>query len=161
MNAKYVLAFGAEGVQACLTAPFFLMFVHKVYLEGVNADQQHIGDILASAGHLGRHTSVLLMRHRWGPAQGAQTIAAASKKLVIEDYRWTHSTLRPWGTEIPIQCPTCGALGSLKCKQGQHGAVIVRCHGQDCKYTHTHEKPREWQLVHGGDGGSWAVSTRE
>ena len=157
MNAKYLFGFGATGVQACLTTPLFVMFVHKVYLEGVTPDHHHVGEILASSPHVARHTSVVLMRR---PSRLTVDSSSASDKLVVDEFRWTHPTLRPWGAEVPIQCPTCGAVSSLKSKQHHGGAIVVACQAQGCEYTLTHTKPAELQLIHGGDGGTWTVCTR-
>ena len=153
MNATYVITLAAPEVQAALCASFYLAFVHKVYLDGVTPDRAHFGEMLAGCIHMARHTSIVVMRREAHP-QGGRTDASV---LLVEEYKWSHSTLRPWGNEVPIQCPTCGALGSLKSKSGEKGFILVKCINASCRYVAKHSKPDDWQTIKSGEGGTWAV----
>ena len=127
MQVQRVIAFKAVAVQAALVAPFFLVFIHKVVIEGVRWDSHHIADILASSVYLSRHSAVVIMtRH------GRDVSVPCS--LEVTEYVWTHPRIRPWGSEIPLQCPACGALASLVCRTHAHGTVFTACRGEMCTY---------------------------
>ncbi|KAI0746120.1 hypothetical protein C8Q76DRAFT_790416 [Earliella scabrosa] len=61
MKVRTLIAFGASAVQAVLASPFFVAYIHKVYIEGVILDQSHIADMLTSALYMARHTPVFIM----------------------------------------------------------------------------------------------------
>ncbi|KAI0706561.1 hypothetical protein C8Q76DRAFT_800970 [Earliella scabrosa] len=153
MQAAQVIAFGAHALQAAFSGSFFLAFVHKVYIEGVNLDREHVGEMLASSPYLGRHTPVVIMRRAIpGEREG--------QHLVVEEYRWTHPTLRPWGSELPMQCPRCGALASLRCRQLGSGITDTFCSVPSCKFNVEYRKPDHWKTIKSGEGGLWSVVER-
>ena len=149
MKITNAIAFGATVVQSAFCAPFFLAFVHKIYLEGVRMDRDHIGELLATSIFLGRHTSVItLTRPR---ARHDQEFLAP---LEQKEYVWCHPTIRPFGAELPLQCPACGTLGSLRCR-GTDDLVRVRCCTKNCPFTQEYSRPQGLRLIKSGEGGQW------
>lgn len=148
-----MVAFGAHALQAAFSGAFFLAFVQKVYLEGVALDREHVGELLSCSLYLGRHTPVVIMRR-------AVPRDSDVHRLIIEELKWSHVALRPWGDEIPIQCPLCGALGSLKCKQAGSGVTESFCSVPGCRYKVVHTKPDHWKTIRSGEGGQWSIVQR-
>ena len=146
MHVQRVLAFAAVAVQAALSVPFFIAFVHKVYIEGARLDRTHIGELLASSVYLARHTSVVIMVR-----QGSASLCA----LDVAEYIWAHPTIQPWGHELPLQCPSCGALSSLACTVHAKGVVITTCRARSCDYKREYVKDASWTMVKSGEGGRW------
>ncbi|KAI0710768.1 hypothetical protein C8Q76DRAFT_694785 [Earliella scabrosa] len=97
MHVQRVLAFGAVAVQAALSVPFFIAFVHKVYIEGSRFDRTHIGELLASSVYLARHTTVVIMTRGVAGSQGTLDVA------------------------------DCGALSSLACTVHSKGVIVTTC----------------------------------
>ena len=146
MHVQRVLAFGAVAVQAALSVPFFIAFVHKVYIEGSRFDRTHIGELLASSVYLARHTTVVIMTRGVAGSQGT---------LDVAEYVWAHPTIQPWGHELPLQCPSCGALSSLACTVHSKGVIVTTCRAHSCEYQREYMKDASWTLVKSGEGGRW------
>ena len=60
MKADKVFAFGAANLQVALLVHFFGAYAHKVFIEGVTADDKHLGAMLSHAMFMGRHTDVIV-----------------------------------------------------------------------------------------------------
>ena len=148
MNAKTLLAFGATAVQAVLTTPFFVAYVHKAYIEGVTLDESHIGDMLSSALYVARHTPVFMMNRSGEPLGEKSSYRCVS-------YTWSHPTIRPWGSHLPLQCPGCGALASLRCKQLDKGTIATTCMNTRCEERRIYPKPADVRVVKHGEVGHW------
>ncbi|KAI0735634.1 hypothetical protein C8Q76DRAFT_690230 [Earliella scabrosa] len=136
---------------AALGAPFFVAFVHRVYIEGVPLDEAHLGDLLGSSLYLARHTPVIVLTRSSAERTAREDVVS----LTVTQYLWSHPTIRPWGSALPLQCPTCGGLSSFKCTQGPGGATVSTCLVPGCMYKRTYEKPATVNFLKGGEGGRW------
>ena len=149
MGIANAVAFGASVIQSAFCAPFFLAFVHKIYLEGMRMDRDHMGELLAPSIFLGRHTSVIILT-RQGTSHPAETLGP----LQQHEYVWSHPTIRPFGVELPVQCPLCGSLASLRCRATEE-LVRVRCGSKNCSFVHTYSRPPGLTMIKSGEGGQW------
>ncbi|KAI0691560.1 hypothetical protein C8Q76DRAFT_803105 [Earliella scabrosa] len=102
MNVHTVIAFGASALQVAFTSPFFLAYVHRVYIEGIRADREHLGEMLSSSPYLARHTSVVIMTRI--DEVPLQHDVAAPSRLRVEEFIWTHPTIKPWGIRTSCRC---------------------------------------------------------
>ena len=152
MHARHVIAFGAAALQAALSAHFFVVFVHKIYIEGVLLDRHHVGEILNSSVYIARHSSVVVMSYPF-----RKPIPLASGYLHIDEYAWTHPSIRPWGQELPLQCPSCGALASLRARSTGGGRIDARCSRDACGNALHFLQPEDWRTIKGGEGGAWSI----
>ena len=150
MNVRALVAFGASALQAVLSSPFFVAYIHKVYIEGVNLDHSHIADMLSSALYVARHTPVFIMTRR-------MPSLADSPGYVDTSFRWSHPTIRPWGSNLPLQCPACGSLASLRTKQVPNGSITTTCLNPSCSEVRTYHRPAEAKVVRNGEVGHWLV----
>ena len=144
---RTLIAFGASAVQAVLATPFFVAYIHKVYIEGVILDYSHIADMLSSALYMARHTPVFLMTR-----SGRGTDQTTYKKTW---FTWSHPTIRPWGRQLPLQCAACGSLASLRCKQMEHGSIATTCLNTSCGDVRTYHRAPEMTVVRNGELGHW------
>ncbi|TFK77558.1 hypothetical protein K466DRAFT_608040 [Polyporus arcularius HHB13444] len=148
MQVQRVVCFGAAALQACMSVPFFMSFVSSVYIDGVNLDHTHFARLLSCASMLNRHSTVLLYARKT-PDQPA---------LQLNKYRWSHKTVRPWGEELPLQCPECGSIASLKIKAGQGADLHGTCEMTGCPFTRTYTRPNGHTAVKSVEQGAWLVS---
>ena len=139
MGARHVIAFGSAALQAALSVHFFMAFVHKIYIEGVALDRSHIGELLTSSLYLARHSSVVVMGFA-----SRKPIQRSPGYLQIDHYTWTHKTIRPWGSDMPLQCSTCGSLASLQARTTNGGVVEAKCSRSACGHSLRFEQPHEW-----------------
>lgn len=77
-------------------------------------------DMLGQSCKLGRHSGVYLILRK----------DAAS--LEITKFLWTHSSLRPWGQYLPVQCPQCGWADAWTSVH-QHKVYAFECRNSLCK----------------------------
>ena len=150
MNVRALVAFGASALQAVLSSPFFVAYIHKVYIEGVTLDHSHIADMLSSALYIARHMPVFIMTCQLCAPADSTGYADAS-------FRWSHPTIRPWGCNLPLQCPACGSLASLRSKQGVKGSITTTCLNPTCCEVRTYHRPADAKVVKNGEVGHWLV----
>ncbi|KAI6009274.1 hypothetical protein EDC04DRAFT_2610642 [Pisolithus marmoratus] len=70
------------------------------------------------------HSNIIVMMWR---SQGENMEVG---KLVVEKLVWTDKFIRPWGNNLPVQCPQCGSIQKWVC--GSEG----KTNSYECKYTH-------------------------
>ncbi len=143
-----VVCFGAAALQAPLTVPFFMGFAISVYIEGIRLEHTHFTKLLGSASMLNRHTTVLLYAR----------VAADEPALQLSNYKWSHKTVRPCGEELPLQCPDCGCLASLKIKTGPGNELRGTCEQKGCDFSRTYALLDGYKMVKSVEQGGWLVS---
>lgn len=100
-----MFAFATSHLQAVLTVPFFMNFVQRVYLEGVELKEGNVGTVLEQSLFLARHTPIWFF-----------TRATLKNDFALNIFDWSHLTMRPHGEDLGLQCPGCGSLFSRKGK---------------------------------------------
>jgi hypothetical protein len=104
-----------------LTTGFFIEYAQSVVLDGFST-RAVIQSLLSSSRALTRHSNIIHV----------QTLAANEEaRTIARKYVWTHKSIRPNGTSLPLQCGTCKSIGSWKCSLGNvTGDIQVSCNGQ-------------------------------
>jgi hypothetical protein len=134
-----------------MTTSFFHEYAQSVVLERFPT-RAILLPLLSSARALCRHTNVVYI-------QGSQTDnqwVISARKLI-----WSHPSIRPHGTPLPIQCPECKCIHSWKCSPpAQDGSITVTCTGKTldrctCSRKWTVPKPLTWSKLDGRQQGSW------
>ncbi|TFK79028.1 hypothetical protein K466DRAFT_606454 [Polyporus arcularius HHB13444] len=148
MRMQRVVCFGAAALQVPLTVPFFMGFAISVYIEGVNLDHSHFTRLLSSASMLNHHTTVVLYTR----------VAANQPVLLLNNYRWSHHTVWPYGEELPLQCPDCSLLASLKIKAGQGDKLHGTCEQKGCGFSCAYALSEGYKVVKAIEQGAWLVS---
>ncbi|TBU36586.1 hypothetical protein BD309DRAFT_713925 [Dichomitus squalens] len=147
MNAQRVIAFAAKAVQAVLTAPFFLVFAHRVLLEGIYMPDKAIIYLLDQSLFLARHSAVWIFER-----------SSQGQALSARIYQWTDETMRPNGEDVGLQCPGCGSLSSRIGNLGEKQAVILKCQKKDCRWKKIIDRPEGMKNVcKSAEGGIWTV----
>ena len=155
-----MFAFGALQFQPILTAPFFMNFATRVFIEGAPLDNDNVGTILDQSLFLSRHTPI------WFYSR-----LTAQSDFRIRVMQWTHLTMRPNGEDIGIQCPGCGSLSSRKGKlvhgdkpkaKNKKGSdddddkpVVVSCEKQGCVWSKTFTPLPGAKRLKLGEKGRW------
>ncbi|KAI0353448.1 hypothetical protein OH77DRAFT_1512802 [Trametes cingulata] len=133
LQVTRLLAFQAGAFQAALATSFFIGYMLRFVLEGVTFSEVQLGNVLAQSHDLGRHSRVIVMSPDGDG--GAVTVA---------EYFWTSPTIRPYGTNIPPQCPACHALSTFKISHDSaNKTTSTRCQEPGCTYSSTYEPPQE------------------
>lgn len=122
----------------------------KHYIEGVTLDHAKIAELLQSALFMHRHTAVLMMT-RQAP------VGSADDSMASVEFKWHHPTIRPWGNEVPRQCPECGRLGFMKFNQDRH-IINIQCKADDCSFSMSYVRARDTDSVKVGNLGEWMVA---
>jgi hypothetical protein len=115
MKRRYfncIISFQAANFYPHLASTFLMKLVHKVFIECYSVIQV-LPDILREEEGLGAHASVLL----FAPTFGIR-------------YFWCHPDIRPLGETLPLQCPSCSVLRSVRFELGltSPGSLEVFCH---------------------------------
>lgn len=120
--------------------------------------------VLKESAHLGMHTGVV---HFSLGDQGDANV------LEVVKYVWAHRDYQPWGVELPMQCPQCGAVQKWASVQTRDGGYMYECVYPRCGYdgnarrawphTMTVERPKGATLLksNGGQGGWMRASVCE
>lgn len=128
MCATHTFAFATERLQPVLTTQFFQGFALRHLLEGATLSGQVMAALLEQSSSLARHSAV------WHITQ-----PAGETELALQEYRWTHPSMRPNGHDIGVQCPGCGSLSSRKGKTHHDKSVTVKCKKAGCKWQQTYQ----------------------
>lgn len=76
---------------------------------------------LGNANDLGRHSGVYVL-----------LLSPDRKFINTTKYLWAHVDYRPWGKDIPLQCPSCGAAQEKWKRIAQSGGYRFQCRNPDC-----------------------------
>ncbi|KIK31660.1 hypothetical protein CY34DRAFT_52227, partial [Suillus luteus UH-Slu-Lm8-n1] len=88
------VCFNAVRFQPATAAHLLLAFTELVLVERLPI-RTAFPDMLGQSCKLGRHSGVYLILRK------------DATSLEITKFLWTHSSLRPWGQYLPVQCPQC------------------------------------------------------
>ncbi|KAG2088383.1 uncharacterized protein F5147DRAFT_781021 [Suillus discolor] len=124
---SHAVAFTAKHFHPCLASHFLISFAQAVIVEGF-ALREAFPNMLDQSG-LGMHTDVLLMT-----ATPEDTVP-----LRITRYKWAHTSIRPWGNVLPLQCPQCGTPVVWERIQADFSQkyMVFRCPFVGCGRTNT------------------------
>ncbi|KAI5994879.1 hypothetical protein F5J12DRAFT_785685 [Pisolithus orientalis] len=81
---RSMLLFDAERLQLVTTIPFLMSVLDSTLVQGF-----HVQSAV-------RHSNIILML--W------------QEKVVVEKFVWTDKFIRPWGQQLPAQCPQCYSI---------------------------------------------------
>ncbi|KAI5987992.1 hypothetical protein F5J12DRAFT_786963 [Pisolithus orientalis] len=85
---RSMLLFDAERLQLVTTIPFLMSVLDSTLFQGF-----HVQSAV-------RHSNIILML--W------------QEKVVVEKFVWTDKFIRPWGQQLPAQCPQCYSIQKWK-----------------------------------------------
>ncbi|KAI6010973.1 hypothetical protein F5J12DRAFT_781930 [Pisolithus orientalis] len=83
-HPRSMLLFDAERLQLVTTIPFLMSVLDSTLVQGF-----HVQSAV-------RHSNIILML--W------------QEKVVVEKFVWTDKFIRPWGQQLPAQCPQCYSI---------------------------------------------------
>ena len=143
-----MFAFTADTVQPAFVAPLFNMFVLRHYYERADVGNgKALAEMAGASTILARHTNIVML-HREDKV---------SKRLKVLECIWVHSTSRPGGQEIPIQCPGCGALMSYNIVQKSKSKSEGKCQRSSCGHEMDFVLEEGFNTVKAGEGGTWCI----
>ncbi|KAI5984399.1 hypothetical protein F5J12DRAFT_787580 [Pisolithus orientalis] len=141
---RSMLLFDAERLQLVTTIPFLMSVLDSTLVQGF-----HVQSAV-------RHSNIILML--W------------QEKVVVEKFIWTDKFIRPWGQQLPAQCPQCYSI--QKWEAGCSGQTYsYECKNPGCgKDTQgTSQPPQTYticmskgatKLTHGkGQTSSWLLGS--
>ncbi|KAG0707204.1 hypothetical protein DFH29DRAFT_897504 [Suillus ampliporus] len=130
------VAFTATRFRPSSFSRLMITFAQSVLIEGFSL-RKAFPDIVDQSG-LGMQSDVILMTVIPG-----NNYDSPAGPLQSTRYLWGHSTTRPWGTPLPLQCPQCGCLAAWK---KTHADFSRKCIIFECSYTgcgRANRKPSE------------------
>jgi len=114
---KCIIGYTEENFLPHHATSFSMKLCHKLFIECFSIIHA-LPDLLQEEEGLGAHTGVVLL----------------STSIGVR-YFWCHKSVRPCGDKIPLQCPVCYAIRTLKFAGSASGAYNVRCqcgHKMEC-----------------------------
>ncbi|KIJ57569.1 hypothetical protein HYDPIDRAFT_34976 [Hydnomerulius pinastri MD-312] len=100
----------------------FLVSLTKSFVIKGFSFREAIVHSLSLSGQLGGHSNVLII----GLARDGHRI-----KVDVTKYSWAQLDTRPWGQDLPLQCPQCGTpLPWARAKQGE--SYVFECRFLSC-----------------------------
>ncbi|KAI6006353.1 hypothetical protein F5J12DRAFT_783105 [Pisolithus orientalis] len=94
-----MLLFDADRLLLVNTIPFLMSVLDLTIIQGFQQMDKTVKAALKDCGVLGRHSNIILMF--WGSQGG---------RVLVERYIWTDKFIKPWGQNLPAQCPQCGSI---------------------------------------------------
>lgn len=135
------IAFTAPRFQPSFTSHLLLAFVELVLIERVSISHA-FPHMLGQSNKLGRHTDIILML--------TETLAGG---LGVTKYSWANIDHRPWGQNLPIQCPECGLVNSWR-SASKAGAYLFECMKDGCRKLLRFDKPANARMLMQGKTSS-------
>ena len=144
LHISDLIAFTATQLQPSLTIGFILAHAQQVLIERFNFIAS-MRKILPTTAAICRHTDIVhICPHSEGKHKGTR-------------YVWVHLKIRPWGQELPIQCPKCACIRTwLSTREALDGGIFACEH---CGHRLTFSAPQQANNWLGGAvfGGRWLV----
>lgn len=137
------VGFNAARFQPNFATHLLLAFAELVIIERLPI-LTAFPEMLGQSYKLGRHSDVfLLMPDNIG-------------SLAVTKYSWTHSTLRPWGQYLPIQCPQCGWTNTWRSVM-MHKDYVFECKNDACRRRYAFSQPLNSRVLLPGKrpGACW------
>ncbi|KAI6041931.1 hypothetical protein EDC04DRAFT_2601242 [Pisolithus marmoratus] len=114
---KSMLLFDAQHLQLASTVPYLHSLLDSTIIQGFPVSSA-ARVALDDCGMLGRHSKIILLIFQ-------------EEGLVVKKFVWTDKHVRPWGHNLPIQCPHCGTI--QKWVGGPAGKTVsFECKYSDC-----------------------------
>lgn len=113
------VCFNAVRFQPATASHLLLAFIELVLVERLPI-RTAFPDMLGQSYKLGRHSDVFLILRK------------DDISLDITKFVWTHSSLRPWGQYLPVQCPQCGWTNAWASVH-QNKLYAFECKNDQCK----------------------------
>src|SRR5882724_5527332 len=118
-----LISFTADQLQPCLTVGFILAYAQQVLVEKFNV-LSFMQNILPTSTSICHHTNIV---HIFPLPEGEHRGTR---------YVWVHTKIRPWGHQLPVQCPECwcirpwvstsqGLVESFGCEHCNHWLTFV------------------------------------
>lgn len=141
LHVSDLIAFTAAQLQPCLTVGFILAYAQQVLVEKFNV-LSFMRNILPTSASICRHTDIV---HICPLPEGGHRGSR---------YVWVHSKIRPWGRQLPVQCPGCGCIRPWE-STSQGLVELFGC--QHCNHRLTFSEPQlKYNWIGGAVfGGRW------
>ena len=148
---KATIGFSASNFQPPRASCFLAKFVEKYFFRHYSL-LVAVKDTLGEEAGLGAHGDVILVSRR-----------SSAEPWVELRLVWSHNVVRPYGTDISLQCAKCGFLRPWSPPRiiKRPEAVIIAC--KYCRHATTYTKPvdleRDGKMGRVG-GGEWLFHRR-
>ncbi|KAI5998348.1 hypothetical protein F5J12DRAFT_784932 [Pisolithus orientalis] len=96
---RSMLLFDADRLLPVNTIPFLMSVLDLTIIQSFQQMDKTVKAAPKDCGVLGRHSNIILMF--WGSQGG---------RVLVERYIWTDKFIKPWGQNLPAQCPQCGSM---------------------------------------------------
>jgi hypothetical protein len=83
----------------------FLDISQATILEGLDASS-FVETLVASSPTIARLTAMVHLKR------------GKEDQMIGTQYAWAHPAMRPWGQELPVQCPDCRSIRSFSRRRG-------------------------------------------
>ncbi|KAJ8597852.1 hypothetical protein M405DRAFT_211 [Rhizopogon salebrosus TDB-379] len=138
---SYVVAFTALHFQPSFLCHFLTAYAELIIIERFTI-REAFPEILGQSYRIGMHTDVILL---------TTSRVNSSATLRCTRYTWAHATARPWGFNLPSQCPLCGCIDQWKRIHGlDSGTYIFECIYEGCDQRYTFSCPTGAKLLKPG-----------
>ncbi|OAX36495.1 hypothetical protein K503DRAFT_772460 [Rhizopogon vinicolor AM-OR11-026] len=128
LHLKYkfssAIVFLAEHFQPLVATSFFAALAELVIVENLNI-RTPFPTLLSLSSRLGLHTHVCLMTRQHG---------YSCVQLECTIFSLADAQTRPWGIEIPGQCPQCGSISAWKKASLTNGPGVVK-YAYSCQFS--------------------------
>jgi hypothetical protein len=119
---KHLVAFQAAQYLSSLAASMMLDFAQRHIIEA-RSFEQLIPELLGNSHIAGRHTAIAHFGH------------GDDGNIINCKYVWTDENSRPWGKQLPLQCPVCYSLRSWDNMIRSRSTKVFPCKGSRRVYT--------------------------
>ena len=104
---KHAFAFTQASLQGSLLGTFFINYATQYYIEHVPLMQRNMMcELIASTVHVQHHTNIVVLQRDDNGQLDVMELVWSLKMCLV-------------GQELPMQCPECGCLYSMKTRQSQ------------------------------------------
>ncbi|KAI0082935.1 hypothetical protein BDY19DRAFT_910981 [Irpex rosettiformis] len=112
-NINNCFAFTTKGLIGHAVFPFVNQYVQSTLLQDSREVGTRVEELLDQCLSVGRHTHICWFKPNALPVR----------------YAWTENTVRPWGHQLPYQCPSCLSVYSWSRKAVRPEGIEFYCTG--------------------------------
>jgi hypothetical protein len=109
LKVASAIVFPAKRFQPLVATNFLLAMAELIMVEQLDLQKVFL-TLLSLSNRLGQHTNIIVMTTMDDAINGTQ--------LSVTTFSRAHPQTKPWGIEVPAQCPLCGSTNSWSEKVG-------------------------------------------
>ncbi|KAI5986463.1 hypothetical protein EDD15DRAFT_2194597 [Pisolithus albus] len=110
LKPMYTVAFGADRFISAVLKSFIIAYSVRVLIQGHDL-YEVFTDLLDASLELRMHSDTFLF-HVGGHVAPTVPYSSPTPSVIGISYSWFHTHHRPWGTALPMSCPSCSSIRS-------------------------------------------------